>query len=131
MARDIRNREDVEQLVHTFYDRIQQHPRLGYIFNQVATINWDLHLPKMVNFWENILFGTGKYKGNPLAVHQKVHQQHPLNETLFEEWLMLFTKTVDDLFSGASATRAKERAAAIAQMMLQRLQEHSPFSYSE
>ncbi len=128
---DITTRDDVKQLVHTFYQRIQHHPQLGYIFNTVAATDWDHHLPKMVNFWENILFGTGSYKGNPMAPHERIHQMHTLSEALFQEWLSLFEETVDSLFVGPLANRAKERAAAIAQMMVQRLHSTTPFRYSE
>ena len=129
--RDITTRADVEQLVHTFYQRIQQHPQLGYIFNTIAATDWDQHLPKMVNFWENILFGTGSYKGNPMAPHERIHSNFTLNRSLFQEWLLLFEQTVDSLFSGPTATRAKERAAAIAEMMVQRLHTPTLFRFRE
>ena len=38
---DITGIEDIKLLVNTFYDKVQQHPELGYIFNDVAKVHWD------------------------------------------------------------------------------------------
>ena len=58
MKTDIRNRKDIEKLVNTFYDKVKTDDVIGYLFNDVAKVNWENHLPKMYNFWENILFFT-------------------------------------------------------------------------
>ncbi len=131
MATDIQNRTDIQRLVDTFYQRIRQHPELGHVFDTVAQVNWETHLPKMYNFWEHTLFGARTYKGNPMQPHLKLHQRFPLSEALFEQWLTLFKRTVDDLFAGPIAERAKARAEAIANMMVQRLYSHSPFNFTE
>ncbi len=131
MAKDITCRQDIITLVNTFYERVQQHPQLGYVFNTVAQVHWDTHLPKMYDFWENTLFGARTYKGNPLQPHLDLHQQYPLTETLFQEWLQLFQQTVGDLFAGPVADRAITRVQAIARMMVQRIHSDSPFQFTE
>ena len=55
MKTDIRNRKDIEKLVNSFYDKIKSDVVIGYMFNDVAKVNWEKHLAIMYNFWENIL----------------------------------------------------------------------------
>ena len=47
----INNREDIELLVNKFYEKVKVDETIGYIFNEIANINWDKHLPKMYDFW--------------------------------------------------------------------------------
>ena len=49
--RDIAYKEDIVLLVNEFYSKIQSDSVIGYIFMDVAKLNWDLHLPKMCSFW--------------------------------------------------------------------------------
>lgn len=115
---DITNREDIILLVNTFYNKIKKDEIIGYFFNDVAKVDWNRHLPVMYNFWENILFYTGNYSGNPMQAHKKVHKLSPLSQKDFTHWVKLFTKTVDELFAGKKAEEIKERAANIAQVMM-------------
>ena len=78
MKTDIRNRKDIEILVNTFYDRVKTDDVIGYLFNDVAKVNWERHLPKMYDFWENILFYSGNYSGSPMVVHKELHQKSPM-----------------------------------------------------
>ncbi len=115
---DIANRDDIILLVDTFYNKIKKDDIIGYFFNDVAKVDWNKHLPLMYNFWENILFFTGNYSGNPMQAHKKVHQLSPLSQKDFNHWVKLFTKTVDELFEGKKAEEIKERATNIAQVMM-------------
>ena len=36
------------------------------IFNDIGAVDWDQHLPRMVDFWDKALFRSGDYRGNPL-----------------------------------------------------------------
>jgi hemoglobin len=74
MKKDITARPDIELLVNTFYEKIAADQQLGYIFNDVAKVNWQKHLPVMYDFWENIILFTGSYQGNPMNLHQHLHQ---------------------------------------------------------
>lgn len=118
MKTDIRNRKDIEKLVNTFYDKIKTDAVIGYLFNDVAKVNWEKHLPKMYNFWENILFYTAEYEGNPMEKHKELHQKSPLNPSHFNHWNMLFTKTVNELFEGKKADEIKNRALNISAAMM-------------
>ncbi|MFN8325707.1 group III truncated hemoglobin [Flavobacterium sp.] len=118
MKTDIRNRKDIEKLVNTFYDKIKTDAVIGYLFNDVAKVNWEKHLPKMYDFWENILFYTADYDGNPMEKHKELHQKSPLNPSHFNHWNMLFTKTVDEIFEGKKADEIKNRALNISAAMM-------------
>jgi hemoglobin len=117
MKHDISNRTDIEQLVNTFYDKVQVDEVIGYLFNDVAKVNWEQHLPRMYDFWENIIFQTGSFRGNPMAAHVQLHQKSPLSKEHFARWQQLFLATVDELFEGEKAELTKQRAMSIATMM--------------
>lgn len=118
MKTDIRNRKDIEKLVNAFYDKVKKDDTIGYLFNDVAKVNWELHLPKMYDFWENILFYSGNYSGSPMVVHKELHQKSTMNQNHFQHWNDLFSQTVDSLFEGIKANEIKERASNIAQIIM-------------
>jgi hemoglobin len=122
VKKDIENKEDIILLVDTFYDSVKENPILGYIFNKVATINWETHMPRMYSFWSSMLLGEQNYNGNPMEVHIALSKMTPLTETEFNEWLSLFTNSVDQLFEGKTANEAKLRAGNIARLMLFKIQ---------
>ncbi len=121
MLPDITTRADVENLVNTFYDKVRDDATIGIIFNEIADVNWDTHLPKMYDFWEGILFGTGNYRGRPMPPHFKLNETFPFQPEYFDAWLALFYATVDELFEGAKATEVKMRAMNIAAVMEHRI----------
>lgn len=108
--KDIKNDDDIKKLVYTFYDKVRMDERLGYIFNDFAKVDWDNHLPKMVDFWSNLLFQTGRYKGRPFRQHTPL----PIQKDDFSRWYGLFEKTVNELFVGEKAEDAKNLARNIA-----------------
>ena len=111
--KEIENREDVSKLVHAFYDKIRVDEELGPIFNaHLSAEQWPPHLEKLTDFWETNLFGIRKFKGNPPLVHAQV--DHNLNYTVTQEhfahWITLWFKTIDELYEGNLAERAKNAA---------------------
>lgn len=117
MARDIINRKDIKLLVDTFYAKVMTNEVIGFIFSDVAGIDWGKHLPKMYNFWSSLLIGEKSYSGNPMRVHIGLSNSTEMSDTQFNEWLSLFYNTVDELFEGKNADEAKRRASKIASMM--------------
>lgn len=124
MKKDITERKDVELLVNTFYEKVNKNEILGPIFNDVAKIDWDVHLPKMHSFWASLLLGEQSFAGNPMKKHVHLSTQTSMSETEFSEWLNLFNQTVNALFEGERANEAKMRALNIARFMLQKIQTH-------
>lgn len=113
-GRDLDHEAAVQELVHRFYERVGEDAVLGPIFNDVARVDWDAHLPRMVSFWQSVLLTTGSYHGDPMTTHQTLAQRTPLGERELEHWLALFRETVDAHFVGPLAERAKQSAARIA-----------------
>src|SRR3954468_8371854 len=114
MKTDIRNKQDIIQLVNTFYDKVKQDAVIGHFFTEVMKVNWDKHLPKMYNFWDNVVFYTNNYSGNPMQIHKDIHALHALTGTDFKQWYTLFAATVDELFEGDNAELIKQRARSVA-----------------
>ena len=117
MRKDIENRKDIEHVIDSFYAKVRGDEVIGYIFNEIARVDWEHHTPIICDFWENILFQTRAYTGNPMATHLKLHALAPLTSSHFERWIKLFTETVNDHFEGKNAELAKQRAISIATMM--------------
>lgn len=113
MEKDITSRVDIEKLVTAFYEKVLADPLLGPVFNGRKSINWEKHIPVMCDFWENILFYTGTYTGNPVNLHQHLHKMMPLDKTHFQQWNILFIEAVDAHFSGKNALLIKQRALNI------------------
>jgi len=111
MKQDLSTRDDVYKLVSTFYSRIRKDVYLGPIFEKHIH-DWPAHFEHLTTFWENSLFHTGKYKGNPLEIHEKVdkEEQHSINEQHFGVWLNHWVQTIDDLYSGENASILKLKA---------------------
>lgn len=120
--KDLSTRADVELLVNSFYDKVRANEILGVIFNDIAKVDWEDHLPKMYSFWSSILLGERSYSGRPMKVHIDLSRKATMNEAAFNEWLTLFHQTVDELFSGATAETAKTRSVHIARNMIYKIQ---------
>lgn len=115
MKKDLTSREDILQLVTTFYTLIRKDVYLGPIFERRIS-DWPSHFEHLTDFWSNSLFHSGHYKGNPLAIHEKVDQEenYTINEQHFGVWLNHWIQTIDDLFLGDNATILKLRARKMA-----------------
>ncbi len=122
--KDITQRKDIELLVNEFYERVKQDQTIGPIFSDVANVNWDKHIPVMYDFWENIIFQTGNYTGNPMSAHFKIHEKHPFTKAHFTSWLAIFQETLNDCFQGPNTELARQRALSIATVMEIKLIQH-------
>lgn len=122
MKSDITSRKDIELLVNTFYTKVRVNKTIGFIFEDIAKVDWDAHLPKMYSFWASLLLDEQSFKGNPMQKHIELSKLTTMTEVEFSEWLSLFTETVDDLFTGKKAEEAKQRATNIARLMLHKIQ---------
>jgi len=114
---DISSRTDIERLIDYFYAQVKTDPLLGYIFNDVAKVNWEEHTPVIVDFWETILLDNPVYRKNAMEVHYILHQKTTFTAAHFEQWLLLFRSSVQTLFRGPKADLAIKRAEGIAGVM--------------
>ena len=129
MKKDISTRQDIELLVNTFYDKVRINPVLGPIFNGVANVDWESHLPRMYAFWSAQLLNEGGFTGNVMQKHLKLSTLTCLSEDEFTEWLTLFFQTTDELFDGENAETAKIKASNIARLMLHKIQTHEQIGF--
>lgn len=120
---DIENRQDIDNLMWSFYDRMMVDPVIGYIFTHYAKLDLTSHLPIIADFWETVLFQKPVYKRGSKAmdVHFELNRKVQLRKQHFTRWLYLFHQTIDELYSGTKATLAKERSVSIAKLMQNRL----------
>ena len=117
MKKDIANRTDIERLVDLFYEKVKSDETIGYFFTDVVKVNWIQHLPIMYDFWENAVFYSGSYNGNPMLQHTAIHSISPFTMKHFQQWNQLFNDSVDELFEGEKASLIKQRAQSIATVM--------------
>lgn len=99
-------------MVDEFYKRVRIHEELGPIFNNKIGNLWELHLDTLTRFWETLLLHEKTYFGAPFPKHIEL----PIKDEHFDQWVALFTSTIDELFEGDKAEEAKLRATNIAIM---------------
>jgi hemoglobin len=121
MPTDLVDRSDIETLLRRFYCRVLVDEVLAESFAELRAIGLDAHLPKMCDFWETVLFRAGRYRGSALAPHRDVHHRTPLSGGHFVRWLTIWHRTVDEMYRGPAAERAKVQATRIAWAMHRRL----------
>ncbi len=110
MKKDLNTSDAIEEMVHTFYNKVQKDDLIGPIFNEIIEDRWPQHLEKMVGFWETILLNERKFFGSPFAKHAPL----PIKKKHFDRWLELFTHTLDIHFEGPLTEEAKKRARQMA-----------------
>lgn len=118
---DLATRADVEALLRRFYGRVMVDDVLAEPFGELRTKGLESHIPVMADFWETALFRAGLYRGSALHVHRQVHQRIPLSSRHFVRWLTMWNDTVDEMFRGPIAERAKIQGTRIAWAMHRRL----------
>lgn len=118
---DIRDRDDCERLVRTFYGRALADPVIGFLFTDVAKLDLEEHVPVITSFWETMLLGERTYGGGAFGVHANLHRQVPLRAGHFVRWLTLWSMSIDELFEGPVAEEAKRHAERVANAFHRRL----------
>lgn len=116
--KDIETLEDVQLLVDSFYSKIRENPMLKDIFNERIEERWPEHLEKMYKFWQTVLLEEHTYFGRPFIPHAQL----PVEKEHFNEWLKIFYETVDSLFKGEKADRAKWQGERMAEMFHTKIQ---------
>jgi len=107
--------DEIVRLVDAFYAKVRRDQILAPVFARaIAPDAWPKHLSKMYDFWSSVMRTSGRYKGNPLAVHAQVEG---LKENMFEPWLALFRETAGELFSPAVAGVFREKSERIAESL--------------
>ncbi|MEO8762268.1 MAG: group III truncated hemoglobin, partial [Bacteroidia bacterium] len=107
--------------VNLFYEKIKKDKTLNHYFTEVVKVDWENHLSVMYKFWENIIFYSGTYSGNPMQQHFDIHKKSQMSMNDFQQWTILFNQAVDELFDGGNANLIKQRAQNISTIMQMKL----------
>jgi hemoglobin len=109
-------RENIEMMVMNFYRRVLKDDIVGPFFiaklgDDMQNEYWQPHLKLLVDFWASIALGDPSYRGNPFAPHMSLGE---LKKETFEQWLVLFYATLDEVYEPQIADQFKERSSIIA-----------------
>ncbi len=115
MRKNIDNQQDIELLVRTFYHKALGEPLLAPHFEG---IDFEHHFPRMFDFWGFILLGKEGFTGNVFDKHRNLN----VGGEEFERWVALFHQTVDELFEGEIAEKAKSQASLLGYTFSQKMQ---------
>lgn len=117
---DILTLRDITDLVDNFYNKVRGDKLLAPIFNERIGDRWPQHLEKMYSFWQTVLLDERTYFGAPFPPHAQL----PLDHTHFQQWMLLFIATIDELFEGEKAKEAKWRAARMAELFESKIEHY-------
>jgi hemoglobin len=114
---DLASRARLDELLTAFYGRALHDELLGPVF-AAAGLELETHLPRIGDFWERTLLGTGRYAGRPMQVHRHLMRSAGLAQQHFDRWLELWHQTLAAGFAGPLADQAGEYAVRMAAAML-------------
>lgn len=124
LAGDLDTPEEIAEMVRRFYQDVAQDDLLGPLFNDVAHVDWNEHLPKLTRFWCRALLGIEGYVGNPFRAHSLVNDKAPFTAAHFERWLDLFHDAIELGWTGPNAQRALDLAHNVARVHASQLIGH-------
>ncbi|AWV06385.1 group III truncated hemoglobin [Marilutibacter maris] len=99
---------DIARLVERFYQRVRLDPLLGPVFAPVVE-DWDVHIATLIDFWSAVVLRSGRYRGNPMAMHRRL----PIQPEHFERWLALWNETAREELGEDNARIVGDHAARI------------------
>lgn len=114
---DLDSKEHIRQFVTAFYAELLKDPLLAPVFLDVADIDLSEHLPLICSYWEKLLLAKPGYNRHTMNIHRALHAKRPLTAVDFNRWLSLFAATLERLFEGPNADRARQVATQIAENM--------------
>lgn len=113
VPRDLDTRTEVHGLVTRFYQEIALDDLLEPIFGEVAEVDWNEHIPRLIDYWCWILFGTDGYPRSVTRAHRHLHALRPIEPAHCDRWMALWVATIDAGWSGPVADHAKDHAAKL------------------
>ena len=117
------NEAALTELIELFYARARSDDLIGPLFNE-AVHDWSAHLQRLQAFWSSVMLTSGRYRGNPMAMHLK-HRAR-LTPAMFERWLSIWKDTTEQLLPSGSALAIQAKAERIAESLQLALQLETP-----
>jgi hemoglobin len=118
---DLDRRAAIHDLVVHFYQEIAIDVVLAPVFQEVAEVDWSLHIPNLIDYWCRVLLGERGYSGSILATHRYVHDIEAFRIEHFDRWYELWVCSIDANWAGSLAEEAKRHAGRIAAFLARRL----------
>lgn len=106
--------EHLSTLVDRFYAKVRDDVLIGPVFN-AAVGDWPQHLERLSAFWSSVMLTSGRYKGNPMAVHLK--HREAIRAPMFDRWLELWAQTARETLDERAAAGVIEKAGRIAESL--------------
>ncbi|WP_085595078.1 group III truncated hemoglobin [Thalassospira sp. MCCC 1A01428] len=106
--------DKLPEVLTRFYGRIRKDPDLGPVFNDIVE-DWDEHLLRLEDFWSSLMLSTGRYKGNPLAMH-RLHVA-AISPGMYDRWLLIWAQTTNEMLSPEIANVMQIKATRIAERL--------------
>ena len=101
----------LERLVRAFYNAARRDELLGPVFAHVT--DWEGHIATISAFWSSVALMTGRYHGQPMAVHLPLELDPPH----FARWLELFEENARSICSPKGADHLIDRARRVARSL--------------
>ncbi len=114
---DLDSAENIENFVHSFYDKVLVDPVLAPYFFEAAKVDLKHHLPTIQSYWCKLLLGDKQYQNHTMNIHRNIERKIVFSDEAFDHWLMHFKNTAAHEFSGEKTDRAVVIASTIAKNM--------------
>ncbi len=101
MKKDIETRDDIAFLMNAFYAEAKTDEVIGYIFTDIAKLDFEVHIPVICDFWESVLLNNPVYKGNVMLKHIDLDKKVKLLPEHFDRWAEIFLEKTNTHFEGA------------------------------
>lgn len=118
---DLDTRSEIHDLVVYFYREIVFDEFLDHVFEDVAQVDWNEHIPRLIDYWCGVLLRQPGYDGMVLAAHHEVHDLEAFTAEHFETWFAMWVRCVNERWAGPMAERAKSHAAHMVRVMSRKL----------
>lgn len=105
------DRQAITELVQTFYGDVRADETVGPIFEAELRDRWDIHLPRMVEFWCTLMIGARSFSGNVYGKHMALDGVAPEH---FRAWLRLWFARTNAMFTQDPAEQLQDIAVGIA-----------------
>jgi hemoglobin len=118
---DLDRRSAIHDCVVAFYREVVFDDLLAPVFDEVAELDWAVHIPRLIDYWCRVLLHEPHTPRPILAAHARVHDIEPFRAEHFDRWYVLWVFVIDRDWHGPCAAEAKRHAAVIGAVLARRL----------
>lgn len=117
------DRENIHEMVQSFYSVVLDDALLGPIFTRVLGANmqegkWHEHLHRLDEFWLLLMGERSTYRGDPTPAHAFIGALTPEN---FDRWLELFHTVTNQHYTPDIAEKFYAKAQIVATQLRENL----------